>query len=328
MNVKQRIWIAGVALAALACALGSRAEDAQSYPSKPVRIIVPYGPGGSTDVVARIVAGKLGQQLGQSVVVENRAGANAIIGSEYVAKAAPDGYTLLAASNGDTVNVSLYKHLPFDMVRDLVPVASVASMPNVIAVHPSQPMRTLGELIAAAKKDPDSLAYGHAGVGSSQNLSGELLKIMAGVKMRPIAYKGGGPAVTDALGNHVPVVIAGLPAIAQFVKSGQMRALAVTSAKRSPELPDVPTVAEQGYPGYDQVFWVALEAPRGTPEAIVAKLNKAVNEVLASPDVVHALAQQGAEPTGGSADELAKFIQSEIDSAAKVIRMAHIQANG
>ncbi|HUI98673.1 MAG TPA: tripartite tricarboxylate transporter substrate binding protein, partial [Usitatibacter sp.] len=272
--------------------------------------------------------GKLGQQLGQSVVVENRAGANAIIGSEYVAKAAPDGYTLLAASNGDTVNVSLYKHLPFDMVRDLVPVASVASMPNVIAVHPSQPMRTLGELIAAAKKDPDSLAYGHAGVGSSQNLSGELLKIMAGVKMRPIAYKGGGPAVTDALGNHVPVVIAGLPAIAQFVKSGQMRALAVTSAKRSPELPDVPTVAEQGYPGYDQVFWVALEAPRGTPEAIVAKLNKAVNEVLASPDVVHALAQQGAEPTGGSADELAKFIQSEIDSAAKVIRMAHIQANG
>jgi len=328
MNVKQRIWIAGVALAALACALGSRAEDAQSYPSKPVRIIVPYGPGGSTDVVARIIAGKLGQQLGQSVVVENRAGANAIIGSEYVAKAAPDGYTLLAASNGDTVNVSLYKHLPFDMVRDLVPVASVASMPNVIAVHPSQPMRTLGELIAAAKKDPDSLAYGHAGVGSSQNLSGELLKIMAGVKMRPIAYKGGGPAVTDALGNHVPVVIAGLPAIAQFVKSGQMRALAVTSAKRSPELPDVPTVAEQGYPGYDQVFWVALEAPRGTPEAIVAKLNKAVNEVLASPDVVHALAQQGAEPTGGSADELAKFIQSEIDSAAKVIRMAHIQANG
>lgn len=328
MDVKKMLSIAGAALAALAFAFPAHGENAQGYPSKPVRIIVPYGPGGSTDVVARILAPKLTQLLGQSVVVENRAGANAIIGSEVVAKAAPDGYTLLAASNGNAVNVSLYKHLSFDMVRDFVPVVALASMPNVIAVHPSQPIRTLGELIADAKKNPDALAYGHAGVGSSQNLSGELLKIMAGVKMRAIAYKGGGPAVTDALGNHVPVVIAGLPAIAQFVKSGQMRALAVTSAKRSPQLPDVPTVAEQGYPGYDQVFWVALVAPRGTPPAIAAKLNEAVNKALRSPDVVHALAQQGAEPTGGTEADLAKFIRQEIDSSAEVIRKAHIPAQG
>ena len=328
MDVKKSLRVAGAALAAFACVFSSYAQDAQSYPSKPVRIIVPYGPGGSTDVVARILAQKLSRQLGQSVVVENRAGANAIIGSEVVAKAAPDGYTLLAASNGNAVNVSLYQNLPFDMVRDFVPVVGVASMPNVIAVHPSQPIHTLADLIAAAKKNPDSLSYGHAGVGSSQNLSGELLKIMAGVKIRPIAYKGGGPAVTDALGDHVPVVIAGLPAIAQFVKSGQMRALAVTSAKRSPQLPNVPTVAEQGYPGYDQAFWVALVAPKGTPPAIVAKLNKEVNAALASPDIVHAFAQQGAEPTGGSASDLAKFIHQEIRSSAEVIRKAHIQANG
>ncbi len=328
MDLKKIFSTTAAALLALAFAAGSHADDERGYPSKPIRIIVPYGPGGSTDVVARILAPKLTQLLGQSVVVENRAGANAIIGSEVVAKAPADGYTLLAASNGNAVNVSLYKKLPFDMVKDFVPVVAVASMPNVIAVHPSQPMHTLADLIAAAKKDPEALSYGHAGVGSSQNLSGELLKIMADVKIRPIAYKGGGPAVTDALGNHVPVVIAGLPAIAQFVKSGQMRALAVTSAKRSPQLPDVPTVAEQGYPGYDQVFWVALVAPKGTPPAIVAKLNREVNAALESPEVVQALAQQGAQPTGGSDAQLAKFIREEIDSSAEVIRKAHIQANG
>jgi tripartite-type tricarboxylate transporter receptor subunit TctC len=328
MDLKKTFSTAAAALVALAFAVGSHAEDERGYPSKPIRIIVPYGPGGSTDVVARILAPKLTQLLGQSVVVENRAGANAIIGSEVVAKAPADGYTLLAASNGNAVNVSLYKKLPFDMVKDFVPVVAVASMPNVIAVHPSQPMHTLADLVADAKKHPEALSYGHAGVGSSQNLSGELLKIMAGVKIRPIAYKGGGPAVTDALGNHVPVVIAGLPAIAQFVKSGQMRALAVTSAKRSPQLPDVPTVAEQGYPGYDQVFWVALVAPKGTPPAIVERLNREVNAALGSPDVVKALAQQGAEPTGGSDAALAKFIREEIDSSAEVIRKAHIQANG
>ena len=326
MHVKRVFSIAGGALLAFACVFASRAEDA--FPSKSIRIIVPYGPGGSTDVVTRIIAQKMSQGLGQPVVVENRAGANAIVGSQVVAQSAADGYTLLAASNGNAVNVSLYKDLPFDMVRDFVPVASVASMPNVIAVHPSQPIHSLAELIAAAKKNPDALSYGHAGVGSSQHLSGELLKLMAGVKIRPIAYKGGGPAVTDALGNHVPVVIAGLPAIANFAKSGQMRALAVTGAKRSAQLPDVPTVAEQGYPGYDQVFWVAFVAPKGTPPAVVARLNKEVNAALAAPDVLGALAAQGAEATAGTPEDLAKFIRQEIDSSAEVITKAHIEANG
>jgi tripartite-type tricarboxylate transporter receptor subunit TctC len=328
MDVKRRISIAASALLALSCAFGAQADDAARYPTKAVRIVVPYGAGGSTDVVTRIVADKLTQRLGQPVVVENRAGANAIIGSEVVAKSPGDGYTLLAASNGNTVNVSLYKDLPYDMVRDFVPVVGIASMPNVIAVHPSQPMRSMADLIAAAKKSPDSLSYGHAGVGSSQNLSGELLKLMAGVKLRPIAYKGGGPAVTDALGNHVPVVIAGLPAIVQFAKNGQMRALAVTGGKRSPQLPDVPTVAELGYPGYDQVFWVAFVAPKDTPPAVVARLNREVNAVLAMPEVKEALAKQGAEPTGGSPDDLGKFIKQDIDSAADVIRKADIKANG
>ena len=297
------------------------------FPTKPVRIIVPYGPGGSTDVVARILAAKLTQILGQTVIVENRAGANAIIGTQAVAQSAPDGYTLLAASNGNAVNVSLYKKLPFDQLKDFASVVGVASMPNVVAVHPSQPMHTLKDLIQAAKADPDALAYGHAGVGSSQHLSGEMLKLVAGVKMRQIAYKGGGPAVTDALGNHVPVVIAGLPAIVQFVKSGQMRALAVTGPKRSAQLPDVPTVAEQGYPGFNQVFWIALIAPKGTPAAVIARLNKAVNDALAMPDIVHALAAQGAEPTGGTPEQLDKFIRDEIQSAANVIQQANIKVN-
>jgi len=326
MELKRRLWIAGAALLAFGSAPASHAEDA--YPSKPIKIIVPYGPGGSTDVVARILSRKLTERLGQAVVVENRAGANAIIGSQVVAQSPPDGYTLLAASNGNAVNVSLYKDLPFDMERDFVPVVGIASMPNVIAVHPSQPIHTLAELIAAAKKDPNALAYGHAGVGSSQQLSGELLKLRAGVNIRPIAYKGGGPAVTDAIGNHVPVVVAGLPAIVNFAKDGQMRALAVTGAKRSPELPDVPTVAESGFPGYDQVFWVALVAPKGTPQEVVAKLNKEVNAVLGMPDIVKALGAQGAEPTGGTPEALAKFIKREIDSSADVIRKAHIEAKG
>lgn len=302
--------------------------QAQSFPSKPVRIIVPYGAGGSTDVISRILAQKLGERLGQTVVVENKAGANAIIGTDLVAKAEPDGHTLLASSNGNAVNVSLYKDLPHDFRKDLVPVAGVASMPNVIAVHPSQPMRSLAEVIRAAKEKPDSLAYAHAGVGSSQHLSGEMLKLRSGAQIRAVAYKGGGPATKDAVGGHVPMIVAGLPAILQQVKGGQMRAVAVTSSKRSPQLPDVPTVEESGYKPFNQFFWIALVAPSGTPKAVIDRLNREVNAVLAMPEMAAKIAEQGAEPMPGSVEDLAKFISSEIETAAGIIRDAGIKAGG
>lgn len=302
--------------------------QAQSFPSKPVRIIVPYGAGGSTDVISRILAQKLGERLGQTVVVENKAGANAIIGTDLVAKAEPDGHTLLASSNGNAVNVSLYKDLPHDFRKDLVPVAGVASMPNVIAVHPSQPMRSLADVIRTAKEKPDSLAYAHAGVGSSQHLSGEMLKLRSGAQIRAVAYKGGGPATKDAVGGHVPMIVAGLPAILQQVKGGQMRAVAVTSSKRSPQLPDVPTVEESGYKPFNQFFWIALVAPSGTPKAVIDRLNREVNAVLAMPEMAAKIAEQGAEPMPGSVEDLAKFISSEIETAAGIIRDAGIKAGG
>jgi len=311
-------------LAALAPALASAQDD---YPNKVIRIIVPYGAGGSTDVLTRIVAQKLGDRLGKTVIVENRAGANGIIGTEAAAKAPADGYTFLAASNGQVVNVVLKKDLPVDLMRDLVPVVNMAVMPNVLGVHPSQPMKTLKDVIDTAKAKPGSLAYGHAGVGSSQHLAGEILRVGAKVEIRQIAYKGGGPAVADALGGHVPLVVAGLPAIAQHAKSGALRAVAVTGEKRSPQLPDVPTMLEQGYPN-NEVFWIGLVAPRGVPQAIIARINTEVNAVLRTPEVQQQFAAQGAETTGGTMQQMDAFLRKEIESAAQIVNAADIKPEG
>lgn len=312
-----------VALAALALPALAGAQDAD-YPSKVIRIVVPYGAGGSTDVLARIVAQRLTDRLGKPVIVENRAGANGVIGSDAVAKSAPDGYTFLAASNGQVVNVAMQMKTPYDFSRDLVPVVHMAVMPNVLAVHPSLPLKSLKDVVDAAKARPSSLAYGHAGVGSSQHLAGEILRLAAGIQLRSVAYKGGGPAVADALGGHVPLVMAGLPAIAQHARSGALRAVAITGEKRSPQLPDVPTMQELGYAN-NEVFWVALMAPRGVPPAIVTRINTEMNAVLSNPDVVKQFAAQGAEPTGGTVQRLDSFLRKEIDSAAKVVREADIK---
>ena len=313
-----------ILLATLGLVLPGLAAAQADYPGKLIRIVVPYGAGGSTDVLSRIVAQKLGDRMGKSVIVENRAGANGIIGSDLVAKAAPDGYTFLMASNGQAVNVVLQKDLPFDLARDLVPIVNVAVMPNVLAVHPSQPIRSVKELIAAAKAKPGTLAYGHAGVGSSQHLAGEIFRLAAGIEIRQVAYKGGGPAVTDALGGHVPVVVAGLPAIAQHAKSGAMRALAITGPKRSAQLPDVPTLQEEGIVN-NEVFWLTLMAPRGVPAAVVTRINAEVNAVLADPDTVKQFAAQGADAIGGTAQQAEAFLRKEIENNAKVVREANIK---
>ncbi len=313
--------VLAASLLALAPGLASAQDD---YPNRVIKIVVPYGAGGSTDVLTRIVAQKLTERLGKTVIVENRAGANGIIGADAVAKSPGDGYTFLSASNGQVVNVVLKKDMPYDLMRDLVPVVNMAVMPNVLGVHPSQPMKTLKDVVDAAKAKPGSLAYGHAGVGSSQHLAGEILLMEAKIDIRQVAYKGGGPAVADALGGHVPLVVAGLPAIAQHAKSGSLRAVAITGTKRSPQLPDVPTMQEQGYVN-NEVFWIGLMAPRGVPPAVVARLNAEVNAILRMPEVVQQFAAQGAESTGGTTPQFDAFLKNEIDSAGKVVKAANIK---
>ena len=321
MNARRSILAA--ALLALVAPAAALAQD--DYPSKVVKLVVPYGAGGSTDALARMVAQKLSDRWGKSVIVENKPGANGIIGTDAVAKAPADGYTILVASNGQAVNVALRAGtLPYDMVKDFVSIVNIAAMPNVLAIHQAQPAKTLKDLVAQAKAKPGSLAFGHAGVGSSQHLTGEILKLEAKIDIRQVPYKGGGPAVADALGGHVPLVVAGVPAMSPHVRSGALRALAVTGPKRSPQLPDVPTMAEQGFPN-DEVFWVALMAPRGTPAPIIAKLNAEVNAILATPEMRAQMAAQGAEVAGGTPQEFDAFLAREIESAGKVIKAASIK---
>jgi len=317
-----------IAAAALACglSLAVSAVAAQSkYPSRPIVIVVPYAAGGSTDVITRIVAQHLSNSLGSPVVVENKPGANALIGTEAVAKAANDGYTFLAASNGNSINHSLFGERGASFPRDFTPVVGLASTPNVIAVHPSIPYKSLQDLIDAAKAKPRSINYAHAGVGSLQNLVGEQFAMAAGIQLTNVPYKGGGPATVDVLAGQVPVLVSGLTASISFIKADRLRPLAVTSLKRSAYLPDVPTVAESGFPGFNNIFWVALYAPAGTPAAAIGKINSEVNKVLEKPDVLKQLAEQAADATGGSSEQLGEFVKRDIETSAKVVKAANIK---
>ena len=313
------------ALGALALALSPWFAHAQDYPSRAVRIVVPYAAGGSTDILTRLVAQKLGARLGQTVFVENKPGANGVIGTEIVAKSAADAYTLLMMTNGQTINVGLNSKLPFDTEKDFVPLVNVAVMPNAICIHPSHPARTLREFVDAAKAKPGSLSYSHAGVGSPQHLAGELFKLVTKADIVGIPYKGGGPAVTDAVAGTVPMVVAGIPAISQHVASGRLRALAVTSLTRSQLLVGVPTVAESGYAGFEANFWIALVAPRGVPPEIVQRLNAELNTVLQDAEIGKQFAVQGASPVGGTPAELGTFIRNDIATWIRVIREANIK---
>ena len=324
MKPNRRLTAALGALLALA-ALATTPVRAQDYPNKPVRVVIPYAAGGSTDILTRILAARLGNRLGQGVVVENRPGANGIIGTEAVAKSPNDGYTLLMVTNGQTISMGLYPKLPWDIEKDFAPIVNVAAMPNVIVVHPAQPFNTLKELIDFAKAKPGALSYSHAGVGSPQHMAGELFKLVTKINILAVPYKGGGPAVADAVAGQVPMVVAGVPAISQHVSNGRLRALAITSVKRSPLLPDVPTVAEFGYPGFDAIFWIALLAPRGAPEAAVARINAETNAVLKDPEIVKQFAVQGATPAGGSPADLAAYMRTDVETWAKVIKEADIK---
>ena len=311
------------ALAALAVAAPAHA---QGYPAKPVRMIVAYPPGGGTDIVGRVVAQKLGELLGQSVVVENRGGASGNIGTELAAHAAPDGYTILMGNVApNAINVSLFKELPFDPVADFAPVSLVASTPNILVVHPSTPARTVKEVIALAKAKPGTLNFASAGMGSSSHLAGELFRILAGVEIVHVPYKGAGPAMVDVLSGQVQLYFATMPAAMPHVKPGKLAPVAVTSARRSPALPDLPTVAESGVPGYEASTWYGVLAPAHTSPAVVARLHGDIVKILADAALHARLADQGFDPVGSSPEEFGAYIKSEILKWGKAIRDAGIR---
>jgi tripartite-type tricarboxylate transporter receptor subunit TctC len=313
------IKVAGVLLALAAPA------SAQDYPTKPVKLIVPFPPGGSNDVVGRMIALQLSDRLGQQVVVDNRGGAGGIIGTEAAAKAAPDGYTLLVISIAHAVSPWLYQ-LHYDPVKSFTPVSILASGPNVLVVHPSLPVHSVTELIALAKEKPGELNYASAGIGSFQHLSGELFKLTAGVNIVHVPYKGGGPAMTDVIGGHTKIMFSSLVQTSPFVLNGQLRALGTSGAKRNPALPDVPTIEEAGLPGYEATNWWGIVAPAGTPAAIVDKLHREIAAVQDSPKTKEQFATQGADIVQMSSPEFGTFIEKEINKWERVVKQSGMKA--
>lgn len=299
---------------------------ADAWPVRPIRMIVAYPPGGGTDQVGRVMADQLAHGLGQNVVVDNRGGATGNIGTELAARAVPDGYTLLMGNVApNAVNVSMFKKLGFDPVKDFSPVSLVAVTPNILVAHPSVPVKTISDLVALAKARPGTLNFPSAGVGSSSHLAGEMLKSMAGIDMVHIPYKGGGPALIATISGQVQIMFATMPAAMPHVKSGKVRPIAVTTAKRSLAMPDLPTIAESGVKGYEAATWYGLLAPARTPKPVIDRLHGGIVKILAGP-TRQRLEAQGFEPDGGTPAAFAMYIKSEIAKWAKVIKDANIPA--
>lgn len=312
-------------LPALALLFAPLIAFAQAYPTKPVKMIVPYAAGGTTDVLARIMADKLTQGLGQTVVIEYKPGAGGTIGAEAAAKSPADGYTMVMGAPGShSTATSLYAKLPYDPVKDFVPIVHVANVPNSIVVHPSLAVKSVPELIAYAKAHPSELTYGSAGTGATTHLTGELFALLANVKLTHIPYKGSGQAMVDLLGGQIQMMFENLPGAATQIRSGKIRGLAVTSLRRSAAFPDLPAVSET-LPGFEVVAWFALFAPAGTPAAIVARLNAESNRALSLAEVREKIAAAGSDPIGGTSDELARFLANDIAKWTRVTREAGIK---
>jgi tripartite-type tricarboxylate transporter receptor subunit TctC len=298
---------------------------AQTYPNKAVRMIVPFPPGGNTDIIARIVVPRMSEDLGQQIIIDNRGGAGSIIGTELASKAPPDGYTLLMVSAAHVMNPSVTKKLPYDSIKDFTPISVVADVPTAFVVHPSLPVKTVKELIALAKSKPGELNYATAGSGTVGHLAGELFNTMAGVKLVQILYKGSGPAAIDLLAGHVHMQFASMPAVIQFARSGKMRMIAQTGEKRSPAAADVPTMVESGLKGYVVSSGFALFAPANTPKPIVDRVHASLVKSLKHPDVSKNLAGQGADPVGSTPEQHDAFNKSEIQKWIKVAKQAGIE---
>jgi tripartite-type tricarboxylate transporter receptor subunit TctC len=312
---------------ALAAPLGMQAH-AQGYPERAVRIVVPFAPGGSTDIVGRIASQKLGERLKQSVVIDNRGGGGGNIGSDLVAKAPPDGYTLLVGTVGSlTINPSLYRKMPYDPLRDLTPIAYFGSTPNILVVHPSLPARTVSELIALARARPGQLNYASAGTGGSVHLAAELFRSLAKIDMVHVPYKGSGPALIDLIAGQTQLMFSTMPPALPHVKSGRLRALGMTGTKRSPLVPDLPTIAESGLPGYEITQWWGLLGPAGLPPAVVTRLNNEMNAILKEPEVRQRFASEGAETAPNTPDWFAAYMKAEVAKWAKVVRASGATAD-
>jgi tripartite-type tricarboxylate transporter receptor subunit TctC len=312
-------------LAALALLLAFAAPAAAEYPDRPVRLIIPFPPGGSNDVVGRLVANQLSEKLGHKVFVDNRGGAGGVLGTEAAAAAAPDGYTLLIVSIAHAVNPALYK-LNYDPIKSFTPISILATGPNVLAVNPALPVKTVAELVKLAKEKPGELDYASAGVGSFQHLGGELFKLTAGVNLQHVPYKGGGPAMADVIAGHVKIMFSSLVQTTPFIQSGQLRALGTGGAARNPVLPDVPTIAEAGVPGYEANNWWGIMAPAGTPAPIVDRLSKDIQEVLKSPELTAAFDREGASAVTMTSAEFTAYIQNEIAKWGQVVKQGNIKA--
>ena len=311
----------------LLCAFTFSAACAQPYPIKPVRLVVTYTAGGPADIAARALAQKLAEMWGQQVVVDNRAGAGGIIGTELVAKAAPDGYTLLhGTAAGLIINPLLVKKLPYDTFRDFAPVSMVVIVPQLLVTHPALPATTLKELIALAKARPGALNYASVGIGSPNHLGMELLKSMAGIDMVHVPYKGATPAMADLIAGQVQLAFNGMASVLPQIASGKMKAIAIGSARRSPAAPDVPTVAEAGLPGFEYVAWNGNFAPAGTPAALVNRLSADIRKALAAPDVVQRLASLGSEPGGNTPAEFAAYVKADHARWARVVQAVGLKA--
>ena len=318
-----------IACAALACtqaAAQGKGTDA-AYPDKPVRFLVGQSPGGATDVVARAVSQKMTENLGLSVVVDNRTGASGAIVAQMVAKSAPDGYNILIISSSFSINPSLYKNLPFDPLKDFSTITLIAEAPFLLVVHPSMPVKSVSELVAAAKAKPDTLSFGSGGVGSSGQMAGELFKYLAGIKLTHVPYKGAGPALIDVIGGQINMTFGSVISSLGHVRAGKLKALGVTGAKRARSMPDLPTIAEAGVKGYSTTTWYGALAPANTRPAVVQKLNAEIKKTLGAPEVGEHMAKDGAEPVGNTPAQFREFLAAEMTKWRELVKNANVRVD-
>lgn len=314
-----------ISCSALLLAMSGVHAAEPAYPAKPVRIIVGFAPAGAADITARMLGQRLAALWGQPVVTDNRPGAGSTIGSEIAAGATPDGHTLMVVSASYAASAGLYKKLAFDPVKSFIPITMIAAGHNLLAAHPSVAAKTTKELIAYAKANPGKLTMGSAGTGSVTHLAGELFKLMAGIEVTHVPYKGGGPNLTALIGGEIQISVMSLSAAIGQVKTGRLKSLGITSLKRSVAVPDIPTVAESGLPGYEAKNWYGILTPAGTPKSIVAKLNRQINDILRTPDMIAALVKQGLEAEGSTSEAFSVYLKSEIAKWAKVVKASGLQ---